>query len=87
MKPGNPVSFEVRGSELVIKREVDPEKFVEEFCPVFPRKLKKKIDLKKLYGQRLEEKYGVKYWNPSKKEEFKDRRTFENDIKGGVKNE
>lgn len=60
LKPGTQVIFEVKNRELTIKPELDPEKFVEEFCSVPGKKLKKEIDLKKIYEQQLEEKYGVR---------------------------
>lgn len=59
LKSGSGVILELRGRELVLKPEVEPEKFVEEFLSV-PRKLKRKIDLKKLYEEQLEEKHEVR---------------------------
>jgi AbrB family looped-hinge helix DNA binding protein len=59
LKPGSRVTFEVKEKELIIRPEVDPEKFVEEFGSSFPNKLKKEIDLKKLYEKRYEEEYGI----------------------------
>jgi AbrB family looped-hinge helix DNA binding protein len=60
LKPGSKVTFEVRERELVIRPETDPEKFVEEFGSSFPNKLKKGINLKKLYEKRYEEEYGIR---------------------------
>ena len=59
LKQGSPVTFEVRERELVIRPAEDPEKFVEEFCSV-PKKLGKKIDLKRIYEEELEERLGVR---------------------------
>jgi AbrB family looped-hinge helix DNA binding protein len=59
LKPGSRVTFEVKEKELIIKPEMDPEKFVEEFCSV-PKKLTKKIDLKRIYEEELEERLGVR---------------------------
>jgi AbrB family looped-hinge helix DNA binding protein len=58
LKPGSEVVFEVKGKEIIIKRSVDPEKFVEEFCNV-PKKLKKRINIKKLLEKQVEEEYNV----------------------------
>jgi len=56
LKPGSEVVFEVKEKEVIIKPQLDPKKFVEEFGNV-PYKLKK-IDIKKL-EKILEEEYGL----------------------------
>ncbi len=58
LKPGTRVTFEVRERELVIRPEADPEKSVEEFCSVIPKKLKKPINIKKIIEEELEERFG-----------------------------
>jgi len=60
MKPGTKISFEVRQNELVIRPEVDPERFVEEFGSSVTKKLRKKIDLKRLYEEQYAEEYGLR---------------------------
>ena len=59
LKPGSKVIFETRDKELVIRPLREPEKFVEEFCNV-PKKLKKKIDIKKLLEKQIEEEYDIR---------------------------
>jgi AbrB family looped-hinge helix DNA binding protein len=41
LKPGTKIVFEIRGSELVIRPETDPEKIVDEFCSIVSKKLEK----------------------------------------------
>ena len=59
LKRGYRVVFELKNQQLRLRAEGDPEKFVEEFCGVVNKKLKNKIDLKKLYESELEERYGL----------------------------
>ena len=59
LKSGSEVVLEVKGRELVLRSDVNPEKFVEEFSSV-PNKLKHKVDLKKLYEEQLEEKHEIR---------------------------
>jgi len=59
LKPGSEIVFEIRGKEVVIKSGKDPKEFVEEFCNV-PRKIKKKIDIKKLLEKQIEEEYDIR---------------------------
>jgi AbrB family looped-hinge helix DNA binding protein len=58
LKPGSPVTLEVREGEVVIRPETNPEEFVKKFCE-FPKKLTEKIDLKRIYEEELEERLGV----------------------------
>lgn len=60
LKPGSKVTFEVKEKELVIRSEIDPEKFVEEFCSIPGKRLKKKVDLKKIYEEELVERLGLR---------------------------
>ena len=56
LKPGSEVLFEMKGKEVVIKPQLDPRKFVEDFCNV-PNKLKK-LDIKTI-KKALEEEYDL----------------------------
>ena len=58
LKPGSEIVFEIRENEVVIRPKKDPKKFVEEFCNI-PKKLKKKIDLKRLIQKQIEEEYDL----------------------------
>ncbi|NWG09094.1 MAG: AbrB/MazE/SpoVT family DNA-binding domain-containing protein [Nitrososphaerales archaeon] len=59
IKPGDEIVMEVRDKEVVIKPGMDPEEFVESFCSVTGRKLTKKIDLKRLLEQEVEERFAL----------------------------
>lgn len=59
LKPGSQVVFDVKEKEIVIKPAVDPRKFVEDFCNV-PKKLRRKIDIKKI-KEILDEQYEEEY--------------------------
>ncbi|MDI6883715.1 MAG: AbrB/MazE/SpoVT family DNA-binding domain-containing protein [Hadesarchaea archaeon] len=58
LKPGSKITFEVKEKELIIRPETDPEKFVDEFCSVVSKKLKKPIDIKKIIEEEYEERLG-----------------------------
>lgn len=60
IKPGDDVVIEVREKDVLIKRGVDPEKFVEDFCALTGRKLTKKVDLKKLLEGEVEERFALR---------------------------
>lgn len=51
--------MEVRDKEVVIRSEVDPKDFVEDFCRVVGQKLTKKIDLEVLLEQEAEERFAL----------------------------
>ncbi|MEM4142994.1 MAG: AbrB/MazE/SpoVT family DNA-binding domain-containing protein [Candidatus Bathyarchaeia archaeon] len=57
--PGGDVLMEVRDKEVVIRPEVDPKDFVEDFCRVVGQKLTKKIDLEVLLEQEAEERFAL----------------------------
>jgi hypothetical protein len=50
--------MEIVEKELRIRSEVDPEKFVEDFCSN-PKKLIRKIDLEKVLEEEVEEKFAL----------------------------
>lgn len=58
LKPGSEIVFEIKEGKVVIRPRKDPKEFVEEFCNV-PKKLKKKIDIKKLLEKQIEEEYDI----------------------------
>ena len=60
IKPGDEVVIEVREKEVLIKRGVDPERFVEDFCSLTGRKLTKKVDLEKLLEREVEERFALR---------------------------
>ena len=60
IKPGDEVVIEVREKEVLIKRGVDPERFVEDFCSLTGRKLTKKVDLEKLLEGEVEERFALR---------------------------
>ena len=59
LKPGSEVVFEVKGKKIIIRQKVDPKKFVEDFCRV-PKKLKRKINVKKLLEKQIEVEYDIR---------------------------
>lgn len=58
LKPGSEIVFEIREKEVIIRPKKDPRTFVEEFCNV-PKKLKRKINIKKLLEKQIEEEYDI----------------------------
>lgn len=60
IKPGDEVVIEVREKEVLIRRGVDPERFVEDFCSLTGRKLTKKVDLEKLLEGEVEERFALR---------------------------
>ncbi|MEM2352334.1 MAG: AbrB/MazE/SpoVT family DNA-binding domain-containing protein [Thermoproteota archaeon] len=56
IQPGDEILMEVREREILMKPELDPEKFVEDFCST-ERKLTRKIDVKKILEEEVEERF------------------------------
>ncbi len=56
IQPGDEIVMEVREKELLMKPELDPEKFVDDFCSTGKKKLARKIDLKKILEEEVEER-------------------------------
>jgi len=54
--PGDEVVMEIRKKEVLIKPEVDPAKFVDDFCSITNKKLTKKVDLERLFEVEVEER-------------------------------
>ncbi len=59
IKPGDVVVIEIREKEVLIKPGVDPERFIDDFCSLTQRKLKKKVDLEKLLEEEVEERFAL----------------------------
>jgi len=56
IQPGDEVLMEVRGKELLIRPEVDPEGFVEDFCSI-AKKITRKIDLEGILEEEVEGRF------------------------------
>jgi len=56
IQPGDEVLMEIKEKELLIRSEVDPESFVEDFCSITKKKLTRKIDLKRILEEEVEER-------------------------------
>ena len=57
--PGDEVVMEIGKKEVLIRPEVDPAKFVDDFCFITSKKLTKKVDLKKLFEEEVEERFAL----------------------------
>ena len=55
LKKGSKVLFEVKDDEIIIKPQKD-EEFLENFCLTAKKKLTKRIDVKELYHEQIEER-------------------------------
>jgi len=58
--PGDEVVMEIRKKEVLIKPEVDPAKFVDDFCSIANKKLTKKVDLERLLEEEVEERFALR---------------------------
>lgn len=56
IQPGDEIVMEVREKELLMKPELDPEKFIEEFCSTGRKKLTRKTDLKRIMEEEAEDR-------------------------------
>jgi len=59
IKPGDIIVIEIREKEVLIKPGVDPERFIDDFCSLTQRKLKKKVDLEKLLEEEVEDRFAL----------------------------
>ena len=57
IKPGDEVMIEIREKEVLIRPGVDPERFVDDFCSLTERRLKKRVDLERLLEEEVEERF------------------------------
>ena len=55
LKRGSRLLSEVKNDEIIIRPQKD-EEFAEEFCSIVKEKLTKKIDIKRLYHDQIEER-------------------------------
>ena len=55
LKRGSRLLSEVKNDEIIIRPQKD-EEFAEEFCSIIKEKLTKKIDIKRLYHDQIEER-------------------------------
>ena len=60
IQPGDEVVMEIKEKELLIRREVSPEKFVNDFCSVAKRKLTRKVDLERILEEEVEERLALR---------------------------
>jgi len=60
IEPGDEVMMEVREKEVLIKPSVNPQTFVEDYCSLTKKKLTKKVDLKKLLEEEVEERLALR---------------------------
>ncbi|MBO3754634.1 MAG: AbrB/MazE/SpoVT family DNA-binding domain-containing protein [Candidatus Brockarchaeota archaeon] len=60
IQPGDEIVMEVREKELLMKPELDPEKFVEEFFSTGRKKLTRKIDLKRIMEEEAEDRLALR---------------------------
>lgn len=67
IKAGSYLRFDIVDDKVVVEPEVDVERIVDEFCSVVPveKKVKGKIDFKKLLDERYKERFAR--FLPSKK--------------------
>lgn len=56
IRSGDEIIMEVREKELLLKPGLDPEKFIDDFCSVGKKKLTRKIDLKRILEEEVEER-------------------------------
>ena len=59
IKPGDWIVMEIREEELLIKPDVDPERFIDDFCSVAGRKMAQKIDLERILEEEVEERVAL----------------------------
>lgn len=59
LKPGVEVTLELRDDEIVIKKPQVAGSYTEYFIATSCPKLKKKVDIKKLLNEEVEERFGL----------------------------
>ena len=59
IKPGSKVVFEIRDEEVVIRPDLKPSEFVENYTKTYARKLRKEVDLKKVIEEEVAERIGL----------------------------
>lgn len=56
IEPGDEIAMEIRENGLSIRSVMDPESFVEDFCSIPKKKLTRKIDIKRVLEEEVEER-------------------------------
>lgn len=56
IQAGDEIIIEVREKELLMKPDLDPEEFIDDFCSTGKKKLTRKIDLKKILEEEAEDR-------------------------------
>ncbi|MBS7638462.1 AbrB/MazE/SpoVT family DNA-binding domain-containing protein [Candidatus Bathyarchaeota archaeon] len=56
IEPGDEIAMEIREGELSIRPVMDPESFIEDFCSIPKERLTRKIDIKKILEEEVEER-------------------------------
>jgi len=59
IKPGSKVVFEIRGEEMVIRPDLKPSEFVENYTKTYAKKLRKEVDVKKVIEEEVAERIGL----------------------------
>ncbi len=59
IKPGSKVVFEIRDEEIVIRPDLKPNEFVENYTKTYAKKLKKEVDVKKALEEEVAERIGL----------------------------
>ncbi len=59
IKPGSKVVFEIRDEEIVIRPDLKPGEFVENYTKTYSKKLRKEVDVKKVIEEEVAERIGL----------------------------
>lgn len=59
IKPGSKVVFEIRDEEIVIRPDLKPNEFVENYTKTYAKKLRKEVDVKKVIEEEVAERIGL----------------------------
>ncbi len=59
IKPGSKVVFEIRGDEIIIRSDLKPSEFVENYTRTYAKKLRKEVDVKKVIEEEVAERIGL----------------------------
>ncbi len=59
IKPGSKVVFEIRDEEIVIRPDLKPNEFVENYTKTYSKKLRKEVDVKKVIEEEVAERIGL----------------------------
>lgn len=59
IKPGSKIVFEIRGDELIIRSDLKPAEFIENYTRTYAKKLRKEVDVKKVIEEEVAERIGL----------------------------